>query len=214
MKKVIFLSVLVIAMISFSQSARAQSPVQFDLSMEVSKYIETTPSPLTVNLGTASYSVHNSSPGNMNLSQSVENSWDLAYANCGFSVTLSGDNPAAQSVPRFARAESGDHAGGFDVLNTVCQIGVWTNGEVQNDAFGHIEGVGASSFPLTGNFTETPHNGQVRMTMRASVNSYWSPDKDAGIPIRAAVINPSFTNQQSADAGTYTCNMVVTLTAL
>ena len=214
MKKVIFLAVLMVAMISFSQSVKAQTPVQFNLSMEVAKYIETTPSPLSFNFGTATYNQYFGSPGNMDLYQSAENSWDLAYANCGFSVTLSGDNPAGQGVPRFSRAEQGDYAIGFDILNTVYQIGIWTNGEVQNDAFGKVWGIGASSFPITGTFAETPHNGQVRMTMRASVNSHWHPSKDAGIPIREAIINSNFTNQQSADAGTYTCTMLVTLAAI
>ena len=50
--------------------------------------------------------------------------------------------------------------------------------------------------------------------MAAHVNSHWEPSKDAGIPIRETVINPAFTNIQSADAGLYECVMVVTLESL
>lgn len=203
-----------IAVICFVQKANAQTPVTFNLSMQVAKYIETTPTPLDFNFGTATHNVYWGAPGNMDLYYPATGSWDLAYANCGFSVTLSGDNPAGQHVPRFAKAEEGTHGVGWDVLNTVYQIGIWTNGEVQNDAFGHVWGFGASSFPKTASFTETPHNGQVRMTMLAHVNSHWQNDKDAGIPIRETVINSGFTHEQSADYGVYTNTMVVTFAAL
>ena len=92
MKKVIFLAVLMVAMISFSQSVKAQTPVQFNLSMEVAKYIETTPTPLDFNFGVAT---HNPSTANMELVSSAKGVWNIAYANCPFSVTISGNNERA-----------------------------------------------------------------------------------------------------------------------
>lgn len=198
----------------FAQSAKAQNPVNVSLSMSVAKYIETKTGSLIFDFGTATHNVYNGAPGNMDLYYPATADWDFAYSNTGFSVTIAGNNPANQQVPRFARLETGAKTSGYDVLNTLFKIGIWTNGEVQNDAFGHVWGFGASSFPKTANFDETPHNGQVRMTMLALVNSHWQNDKDAGIPIRETVINRNMTNDQSADAGIYTCEMTITLAAI
>lgn len=203
-----------IAMICFVQKANAQNTgfANFNLTMTVDKYIETTPSPINFNLGTT---LRYNSMTSEEIFYGPWGEWDLAYANCPFSVTLAGDNPAGQNKPRFARAEVGTQGTpGFDILNTVYQIGFLTNGAVQSDDFGYQWGFGASSFPKTANISEAPHNGQVKMRMTAHVNSSWHPSKDAGIPIRQTLINSAFTNDQSADAGDYTCTMLVTLTAL
>ena len=213
MKKLFGILAIAIAMVCFVQSANAQV-TNFNLSMKVAKYIEVKTGAVSFDFGTATHNVYYGAPGNMDLYYPATADLDLAYANCPFSVTVSGQNGANQSVPRFARQEVGAHGGAWDVLNTVYQIGIWTNGEVQNDAFGYQWGFGASSFPKTADFTEAPHNGQVRMTMLAHVNSHWQNDKDAGIPIRETVINRGMTNDQSADYGVYGCSMVVTLAAL
>ncbi len=213
MKKLLMLSVVMFAMVCIVKAQNSAS-ASFNLSMTVDKYIETTSSPLSFDFGTTMNHSYYGAVRNEDLYYGANGSWNLAYANCPFSVTLSGQNAAAQNVPRFAKLEEGAHGSGYDILNTVFQIGFWTNGEVQNDAFGHVWGFGASSFPKTANFAEAPHNGQVRMSMTAHVNSHWQNDKDAGIPIRETVINPAFTNIQSADAGVYQCTMLVTLTAL
>ena len=216
MKRLMSFVAIMIVAVMFVQTVNAQNTgtANFNLSMTVDEYIETTPAPIDFNFGTT---FHNTlwSVGHEDLFYGSWGEWDLAYANCRFSVTLAGDNPAGQGVPRFAREEVGAHAGGgFDVLNTVYQIGFLTNGVVETDAFGYVWGLGASSFPKTANFTEAPHNGQVKMRMTAHVNSTYHPSKDAGIPLRNTVINAGLTNDQSADAGVYNCTMLVTLTAL
>ena len=218
MKRLMSFVAIMIVAVMFVQTVNAQSSASanFNLSMTVDEYIETAPGAVDFNFGTTRSNVYYGAPRNEDLYDGWGNTgeWDLAYANCPFSVTLSGNNPAGQGVPRFARAEVGAHGGGFDVLNTVYRIGFMTNGVVENDAFGYVWGFGASSFPKTANFSEAPHNGQVKMSLKAAVNSHWEPSKDAGIPIRETVINSAFSNQQSADAGEYTCTMLVTLTAL
>lgn len=213
MKKVlsVLFALTLIAGLSFAQSTGSAS---FDLKMTVDKYIETATSPISFDFGTTMNNSYYGAPRNEDLYYPAWGEWNIAYANCGFSVSLTGDNGASQGVPRFARQEVGAHGGAWDILNTVYQIGFLTNGVVENDAFGYVWGFGASMFPKTATFTETPHNGQVKMRMAAHVNSHWQPDKDAGIPIRETVINPAFTNIQSADAGVYTCTMVVTLAAI
>ncbi len=218
MKRIIILATMFVAMIAYVQTAQAQNTAtaSFNLSMTVDKYIETTASPLEFDFGTTRSNVYYGAPRNEDLYDGWGNAgeWNLAYANCPFSVTLSGDNPASQGVPRFARAEVGAHAGPADFLNTSFRIGFLTNGGVENDAFGYVWGIGASSFPKTASFDEAPHNGQIKMNMQAAVNSHWMPANDVGIPIRNTVIDASMTNDQSADAGKYSCTMLVTLTAL
>jgi len=207
--------ILGISGMAFGQSSDATT---FNLSMTVDKYIESIP---TVNwdFGTT---VHNGWGGgnpkeglNTALPEgSGWGQWDLAYANCGFSVTVSGSNPAGQNVPRFARAEVGTHANGFDILSTGYQIGILTNG-VWDNHLGLNSGIRAGSFPKTVNLTETPHNGQVAMKMAAKINAIGQgSEENHGYPIRQTLIDPTFTWDQSADAGVYTCTMLVTLNAL
>lgn len=208
MKKLIFLSVFMIAMISFSQSVRAQNPVQFNLSMEVAKYIETTPTPLDFNFGVAT---HNPSTANMELVSSAKGVWNIAYANCPFSVTISGNNAANEGVPRFARQELGTNASGYDVLNTMYQIFFTTNGPANRELFYGNWLQEASNFPHTKNFEEAPHNGQIKMDIIAFVNS---TKKSAAVPVRKTAIDPNMDRRQSADAGIYECTMQVTFIAL
>lgn len=195
-------------MITLSKSAKAQSPVQFNLSMEVAKYIETAPSPLDFNFGVA---IHNPNSKNMELVSSAKGVWNIAYANCPFSVTISGNNAANEGVPRFARQEVGANANGHDVLNTMYQIFFTTNRLAGRQLFYGNWLQEASNFPHTKNFEEAPHNGQIKMDMVTFVNS---TKKSTITPVRKTVIDPSMNWQQSADAGVYECTMQVTFTAL
>lgn len=193
--------------------AQTTGNVTFNLSMTVDKYIEVTPGSLSFDFGTT---IHNGNREELNSALTGPwGEWDLAYANCPFSVTISGNNPVGQNKPRFARAEVGANAaGGFDVLSTAFQIGILTNG-IWNNEFGLNYGVRASEFPKTVSFAEAPHNGQVKMKMAAKVNNPGDPNEiSAGFPIRETVINSLLTNAQSADAGVYTCTMTVTLAAI
>jgi hypothetical protein len=212
MKKVfsILFALALIAGMSFAQVI-TDSTI-FNLSMTIDKYIEVMPGPTSWNFGTSSYAFGYPNVGREQLYGNT-GSWDLAYANCPFKVTISGENLANEHKPRFARLEEGSHSGGYDTLPTFYEIWFMTNGEGHNldTLFYGVWLQNADQFPHTRSYAETPHNGQVKMEMRAYVNSSIASEST---PLRTIAINPAFTWQQSADAGTYACSMVVTLTAL
>jgi len=207
MKKVlsVLFALTLIAGLSLAQGA--SDNVQLNLSLNLKPYIETMPGPVDVNLGST---VHQTYYGNeewyYNFSPQV---WNLAYANCPFSVNIAGDNPAGEGKPRFARLETGPHATGYDTIPTLYAIHFTTNGV--SDLFFGTWLQGAHQFPYTKNYTEAPHNGQVKMNLDIWANATIASE---AVPVRQTLINPGFTWQQSADAGIYTCFMVVTLTAL
>ncbi len=209
MKKVFGILTLLCVMALFVQNVAAQNTgvANFNLSMTVDKYIETTPSPLSWDFGTTTHSA-SYGPSREELYGTM-GQWDLAYVNCPFSVTVSGNNVANEGVPRFARAEVGAHGGAYDILATLYAIHFTTNG--YQDLFYGTWLQGAHQFPYTKSYSEAPHNGQVKMDMNAYVNSSVASEN---VPVRATLINPAFTGIQSADAGVYACTMIVTLTAL
>jgi hypothetical protein len=211
MKKIFSLLLIAMAIMIFSVQAvvpSGQRSASFNLKMTVDKYIEAIANPVNFNFGTTRHTILKAEElyGNTG-------TWNLAYANCPFSATISGNNGVDQGAPRFARQETGDYSSAWDVLNTVYDIDFTTNGVTSSfsDIFGYL---GAKSFPLTKNFTEAPHNGQILMSMKAFVNTAANMLLDRGTPIRRTLINSNFTNEQSADAGDYTCIMMVTLAAL
>jgi hypothetical protein len=207
-KSLIFVMALgLLFFVAQTTNAQNSDNVQFNLSMTVDKYIETAPGPIDWDFGTTSHAT-SYGPSREQLYGNL-GEWDLAYANCPFSVTVEGDNDAGQGVPRFARAEVGPNANGYDVLATMYQIHFTTNGN--RDLFYGTWLQGAHQFPYTKSFNEAPHNGQVKMDMKAWVNSTIASE---AVPVRATIIDPNYTWQQSADAGEYTCTMTVTLTAL
>ncbi len=189
-----------------SLSAQHSGSATFNLKMTVDKYIEVMPSPVTFDFGITRQSgyggAHEDLYGRMG-------EWNLAYANCPFSVTISGNNAANQGVPRFARQEQGPHGGSYDILPTLYAIHFTTNGV--RDLFYGTWLQGAHQFPYTKSYTEAPHNGQIKMDMVAYVNSSIASE---AVPVRRTQINSSFTAEQSADAGDYKCTMIVTLAAL
>lgn len=209
MKKLIFLSMLLVATVMFVSEVKAQTTdnVTFNLSMTVDKYIECMPSPVSWDFGTTSHQVDYGGP--MESLYGSLGQWNVGYANCPFSITISGNNNANQGVPRFARQEEGAHGGDYDFLPTLYQIHFTTNG-VQ-DLFYGTWLQGANQFPYTKSYSEAPHNGQIKMDMVAYVNSSVASE---AVPVRKTLIDPGFTNVQSADAGQYACQMVVTITAL
>jgi hypothetical protein len=137
--------------------------------------------------------------------------WNLAYSNTTFRATLADSNGAGQAKPRFARQEVGAHSNGWDILPTLYDIYFTTNGVSEKLIPGSMV-QSAERFPISKDFSEAPHNGQVRMDLHVWINSPYSADDS--ISQRETLINPAFTWQQSADAGTYACQMVVTLTAI
>lgn len=204
MKKLLMLSVFMIAMVCI---VNAQKTASFNLSMTVNEYIETTPSPLNWDFGTTSHQVAYGGP--MESLYGTMGEWNLAYSNCPFSITVSGNNGANEGKPRFARQEVGAHGGAWDILPTLYAINFTTNGV--RDLFYGTWLQGAHQFPYTKNYAEAPHNGQVKMDMTAYINSSIASE---AVPVRKTLIDPTFTGIQSADAGVYQCTMLVTLTAL
>ena len=209
MKKVFGFTVIAIAMFC-AQNVNAQgksATANFNLKMTVDKYIEVMCSPVDWNFGTTTHQVAYGGPIESLYGQQGE--WNLAYANCPFSITISGNNGANQGVPRFARQEQGPHGGAWDILPTLYAINFTTNGE--RDLFYGTWLQGANQFPYTKSYSEAPHNGQVKMDMKAYINSTIASE---GVPVRKTLIDPNYKNIDSADAGDYTCSMTVTITAL
>lgn len=207
MKRFLFFAVVILAIASQATKVQAQN-VKFDFTMTVPAYIETMPSPVSFNFGTAE---HNPTTGNLELTNSAKGEWDIAYANCPFSVTITGDNPNGDGIPRFARLESGATSSGYDVLSTMYQIFFTVNGATNREIFfdGHMQA--DHEFPHTKTFNDAPHNGQVKMDIQAWVNS---SVRTGAVPMRKTKIDPNMTWDQSADAGEYACSMVVTFSAL
>lgn len=134
--------------------AQYSDDVTFNLKMTVDKYIETAPSPINWDFGLTTHSLANGSHERLYGDNPGE--WDLAYANCPFSITIDGDNPAGQGVPRFARLEEGPNTNGYDVAATLYQIHFTTNGNQQLFYGTWLQG--AHQFPYTKSFAEAPHN--------------------------------------------------------
>lgn len=206
MKKVMSFMAIAIAMVCLVQTAQAQT-ANFNLQMTVTPYIETMQSPVTFNFGSTNHD------GMYAKSQSLYGNtgeWNLAYANCPFSVTIAGNNDANQGVPRFAKLQTGTHANAvYDVLPTLYAINFTTNGV--RDLFYGSWLQGANNFPYTKSYAEAPHNGQIKMDMVAYVNSAIASED---VPVLQTLINSAFSDGQSADAGLYECTMVVTLAAI
>jgi hypothetical protein len=72
----------------------------------------------------------------------------------------------------------------------------------------------AHAFPYTEEFLEAPHNGQVKLQMNVHANDDFLHSGRDNVDIRRTRINPAYTDEMSADAGTYSCTMIMTLAAL
>ncbi len=203
-----FLTGLTAVLLLAGSTSFAQQSTTFNLSLTVNPYIQTMPGPVNVNLGSTR---HNAGYGTNQewFYDTAPQSWDLAYANTPFTVTVSGNNPANQGIPRFARAETGNHSNGFDTLPTLYAIHFTTNGV--SDLFFGTWLQGANQFPYTKQYQEAPHNGQIRMDLDVYANANIASE---AIPIRQTVIDPSYKWDQSADAGVYQASLTVTLGAI
>ena len=189
-----------IAMTTSNVQAQNSDQTDINLSLTVDEYIEAVPT-IDWDLG-ETYRSGNSER------MYTSNGWDIAYANCPFNVTVEGDNPAGDGRPIFAREEQGANSNGFDRLRSLYAIDVVTNGVSQDvtDWFDH-----SGKFPVSKDVTEAPHNGQVHMNMTLDVNGGTS---HGTVPIRKTLIDPSFSWEESADAGEYEASLKVTFTAL
>jgi hypothetical protein len=199
MKKHAVLLAVVLGVAGLALGQASQSTT-FNLSLYLNEYIETMPGPVDVNLG---HTWQRNTAEVYGMSQLSP--WDFAYANCPFRATFTGDNPAGEGKPRFARLETGTHANGYDTLSTRLFFGFLIDGVRNSGA------MDAKGFPFSWDYPEAPHNGQVRMDWLVYVN--WEDLQDT-VPVRHTRIDPAFDWQDSADAGLYTCTIVVTLGAL
>lgn len=206
MKRILAFAAAFLLVAGIASSNGNSAAVTFNLTATMIPYIEATPGPLAWNLGSTNYSSSYGPPRlNLYVTSGV---YDLFYANCPFVCQLSGQNGAGENFPRFARLEEGPNANGWDTLPTIYYVRLKTN-NIWTEVTDWFDGSGI--FPRTKNFTEAPHNGQVAFQMTVGVNDTTTPDT---IPTREVRINPAFTWQQSADAGVYTCDFTITLTAL
>jgi len=131
----------------------------------------------------------------------------LAYANCPTVVTVTGNNPAGDNIPRLARAEVGVRADGFDRIPTVYGISVLANG----DNYPITDWLdGSSQVPFVGTIAETPHNGYVGYSVFIEANG--TTTIDPGCSVKNTYIDPNKSNGDSADAGVYEASLVFTLT--
>ncbi len=206
------------AMLTGSVFAAGGSPenqsdsMTYKMSMYMDEYIECA-ADIAWNLGDTG---HRTAWGNQPYDwETVEGTRtdNLAYANCPFTITFTGYNDAGETVPRFARQEvdgEGNPLGSWDILRAHYVLGVTVNGATTRVSKQYMPDP-AASFPLSHDFTEAPHNGQIGLNLNVKVNSSitW-----AGVPIRYTYIDPTLTNADSADAGEYKAYMVVTITAL
>lgn len=205
MKKLSVLFVLLLTVVFVN----AQESATFNLSMTVNEYIETMPQAGAWDLGTT---VHSADSEIITVIQSQE--WDLAYANCPFEITFSGTNASGGTAPRFVRKQEGDNAGGiYDVLPTALHFDVTMNGQLSHEP-SLSTFWGAGSFPQTIKYNEAPHNGQVKLSIWSEVNTARAATVDNTIPVRQTLIDNGFGPQDSADAGVYSCEVMLTLTTL
>jgi len=127
-RSLVIANILLLSVSGFGQGMQAKQVIT--LSVAVAPYVEIT-------------------SGSIDWSQT--NSVDFAYANCPFTVNLSGEkpgeNPAISKLALFFNGQEYDFAD-------------WTTG--------------VAEFPLTRSYTEAPHNGQIKL------NIYMRPGAPAG----------------------------------
>ncbi len=206
MRKSLAIGLALLLVFAFAGMALAQDSdsVNIDMEMYVDEYIETM-GDTSWDLGTT-YHTTNYGPSREQIYES--NGWDLAYANCPFSMTVSGNNLAGDGIPTFAREEQGANSNGFDRLPSYYKIFVITN-ENADEFTGWVDP--SEKFPISKDYSEAPHNGQIRMNMTVQANTTIT---HSDIPLKATLIDPRYTWKDSADAGTYEASLTVTISAL
>ena len=209
MHKKFFVLVVAIALVTVGMGFGQQTQT-FNLSAEVHKYIEVNPAYGVVNKLRDVYLPYDGTPpGLPNYAWSRS---DVVYANCPFTISYVGHNAVDDGLPILARQEV--NGNGYDRLQTgivvrhfINEVG---NGFERHDTSFLSDPDGAATGKwLTGpfsngtpdvSFTNTPHDGEVRVELRFSATPpHKSPD-----------FGVDNTWNQSADAGLYTCTLVAT----
>ena len=205
MKKLfIFLAAIaLIAGVSFAQS----DTQTFNFTVEVEKYIEVNPSHKVMNVTTPSISPADVYGPKTNYSF-FKYTHSIAYSNCPFQIQLDGENGAGDGLPIFARMETGPNANGWDRLDTKLIFSFIAGSGYKRIQFGD-EGYygGGVKNAWTNNpysFTEAPHDGEIGLELVTQA-TFLDPVPDWPT---------NNTWNQSPDAGTYTCTVIATYTAL
>lgn len=194
---VLFVALVLAAGMGFGQGASDSQT--FTLTTTVQKYIEcraglalTVTDPPIPGGGTA---IHNGTYPAITFYTNDGN--ELAYANCPFTVQLSGDNGAGDNLPILARQEVGETR--FDRLIT--SIGLQVPGTTVNISF-YSDPDGAVSGTWNGNPSNcpVPHDGEVGAFIYLG----------AALPHLSPEFGVDNTWNESADAGTYTCTLTFT----
>lgn len=209
-KSLVFLAVVsLVAGVSFAQAPTTTRTIPLEL--KVLPYVELNMAyPIFLDFGTITPPKDGVTMegGDTRGPANIDWSWrnEFAYANCPYNITLSGDNPANDGVPCFAKAEIGLNPNGFDRLITRFHfhfssdynVPGTTSAIVFNSAFA-MPGVWNAT---TGGYS-VPHTGEV----------YANPRCGVSLPAKAPNFGVVNTWNQSADAGTYQASITVTITA-
>ena len=212
-KSILVLTGLFVAMLFAVNSVQAQNTQTFNLSATVEEYVEVNPS---FEVMSASRTINPGDAGSADLESFnyVGKYQDVVYANCPMEISVEGDNPANDGEPILARDEV--NGNGFDRLQTNVDIRPEINGTYNNQGPGwqrakfiftsDPEGAATGNwlYGKTATFSNAPHDGEV------SLGLYF----DAALPHESPDFGTDNTWNQSADAGDYSANVVVTYSAL
>lgn len=208
MKKYIGIALAVLMVVVFSGMAMAGVTQTFNLSATVEEYIEVNPAYKTMNPSMTM-------PGHADDVTVDGGYWDQryvylhAYANCPFSIKFEGSNDAGDNLPILARQER-PRGNGWDRLQTrihlrySINIGGYADNEAHEINFkSDANGANTGTWDWdnqTVTFNNAPHNGEVLMR--------W--DFGAALPRKTPYWKSGESWKLSADAGEYTCTLVVT----
>lgn len=206
MKKYIGIALAVLMVLGLATMAMSDSQV-FKFKCTVQKYIEVNPAFATVS---RSMTLPGHGPGNVPVRSVFGGTYDGAYANCPFSVSLAGHNAVDDNLPILARLEV--NGNGYDRLQTIIQIRYYINlpsgpgwEGYDMDFLSDPEGANTGTWNNQSvSFTNTPHDGEI----------YIECQFGSSLPHLTPEFGVNNTWNQSADHGMYKCKVIATLTAL
>jgi len=205
MKKYIGIALAVLMILGLSGMVLAGTTQTFNFSCTVQKHIEVNPACAVIN---ASLTIPGFGSGSVPVVTEHGGCRDAAYANCPFTVSFVGNNPASDNLPILARLETST-TNRYDRLQTIIQIRYYINLPWGTSGWeGHhmdfLSGPdGTTVNTWTGQtltFVNYPHDGEIYMDWHFG----------ASLPHLSPDFGPDNTWQQSADAGLYTCNVTAT----
>lgn len=206
MKKYIGIALAVLMVLGLSGMVMAGNTTRFNFTAVVDPYIDVLVD--VQNMATSPYHLRGPNFEGMVATYTglSGGSWpggigDFAYANCPFQLTISGDNPAGDGKPIYAREEvDGTNTGlnRFDRLDTNWQIRIHTDYHSQLT----IVFADANTVPWSYTANEAPHNGWVGIDFMCYGHQADGPD---------ANIDCSQAYSLSPDAGNYKASLTIVL---